>query len=113
MTEHERWDVKGRMQPVSLATPSKSPQESPLGSPRDSEEARQKPINLSREGPVLHRQVDSQVQRLKADLKKALTVAAVSRDAYREHPNHLKSGDRALFLQSSPVSARSRTALVG
>ncbi|CAE6929570.1 unnamed protein product [Symbiodinium sp. CCMP2592] len=54
-----------------------------------------KEVNLTRERPMLHRQMESGMNKLRNELSKQLGVFTQVQEAWQKHPSELKSKDRA------------------
>ena len=102
MTADQKADVSKSKGPL-VTTPCKS------GGPREAEESPEKSVNLTRERPLLHRQVEVQVRKLQADLKKGLSLCDSAHDAYKGHPPELKVNDRALLALARVFQFRQET----
>ena len=96
-------DQLGDLSKRPLATPARGSVDKP------EEDAPSKPVNLTREKPILHRQCDNHVRKLTNDLKKSVSVADAAAAAYRTHPEQLKTGDRALLSLARVLQFRHET----
>ena len=65
--------------------------------PSEDTEVPEKPVNLSRERPILHRSAEAGVRKIQSDLQKSLQCATAAVTAWRTHPDELKATDRALL----------------
>ena len=104
MTSGQKADALARRAP---ATPAKGHGQVPSGEP--DEKAPEKPVNLTRERPILHRSVETSLRRIKADLEKSLEACGVAHTAYREYPSELKTNDRALVSFCRVMQFRQET----
>ena len=64
---------------------------------KEDTETPEKPVNLSRERPILHRSVETGYRKIQSELQKSLQSANAAVTAWRIHPDELKATDRALL----------------
>ncbi|CAE7268103.1 unnamed protein product [Symbiodinium sp. CCMP2592] len=56
---------------------------------------KEKAVNLDRERPALHRQMEAGINKIRTDLNKSLQLTEVTAEKYRQHPSELLASDRA------------------
>lgn len=90
MTEEQRADV-------TTKTPTKGNGVSVKVEQTEVVETPEKPVNLTRERPMFHRQAESGFKKIKTDLNKSVQIAIAAVSAWGAHPNELKAEDRSLL----------------
>ena len=63
----------------------------------ETNETPEKTVNLCRERPVLHRQIEASLRKIEADINKAMQAAVTAQGKHKEHPSEMKASDRALL----------------
>ena len=90
-TPHKK-DSKGKMKDEDELTPEKVAS-----------------LNPTREGPILHRSMESSRKKIVQDFKKCDLVAKKAMDTFKEHPTELKAADRALLSFARTLQFRFET----
>ena len=90
ITEQQHADVSAKTPMKGTTAPVKVEQVDELETP-------EKPVNLTRERPLFHRQAEGGFKKIKTDMQKSVQIALAAVAAWRNHPNDLKVEDRSLL----------------
>ena len=89
MTDEQHTDVH-QVTPKKSKPSAPGPTEEVLVTPEKTKE-----VNLTRERPMLHRQMETGMNKLRNELAKQLGTMSQVQEAWQKHPSELKSKDRA------------------
>ncbi len=90
MTEEQHADVSAKT-PVKASSAQVKVESVPV------DETPEKPVNLTRERSIFHRQAEGGVKKIKTELSKIVQIALAAVSAWRAHPSDLKAEDRSLL----------------